>query len=409
MSSHKLRAVKPLFWFFMGSLSAGFLPAGCAKAAPVLEKQTLFYLSYGKMEDQLDAYHEEGRQSLFKDRLLMRDGLFYLSNSASSKIMIFNSYGDIINLYFNREVNPDPVLLRAASGGATRRLYEYPFRDLGEIALSPDKLLLADDRVAEDRMEYDPQLGAMFNRIVLQFDGEGNFIDYLGQEGPGGTPFPYIDKLRVTGEKELVVFTKNPSGWKVFWFSPQGKPLYTAEIANENLPVSSDRVRDYGFAVLETLDSSLSSGRLYLKIDSYLDYDKIPNTDRRGIEFFSSQLWTLDAPEGRYLSGVEIPGYAVSDPQGTGGEAALVYEFIGTAKEDYCFFICLAGGNRYNLMVMDALGRVLIRRDISLGEGKLMFKEFQVSSGGILSALIGWEDRAEVAWWRVDELGNWEG
>ena len=33
----------------------------------------------------------------------MQDGFFYISNGLSGKVMEFNSYGDILNLYYNEE------------------------------------------------------------------------------------------------------------------------------------------------------------------------------------------------------------------------------------------------------------------------------------------------------------------
>ena len=68
--------------------------------APVLEKELLFRLQYGLMEDQLDLYFHDGI-SEDTTRLAMRGGLFYLSTAGSNKVMEFTSYGDILTLYYH--------------------------------------------------------------------------------------------------------------------------------------------------------------------------------------------------------------------------------------------------------------------------------------------------------------------
>ena len=197
----------------------------------VLEKESLFTLGFGKMEDQINVFHKPDNKFLYKNRIFMKDGIFYISNGSSSKIMEFNSYGDILNLYYNSESNPEPVLLKKSTVEnvtATRNVYSYPFQDIGEIAVNSAKTLFVDDRIAENRIEYDQEMEVTLDRIILQFDKTGNFLDYLGQEGSGGTPFSVIDKIRITQRDELVVFTRNKTGWKIFWFATPTSAVRTS-------------------------------------------------------------------------------------------------------------------------------------------------------------------------------------
>ena len=158
-----------------------------------LEKEILFSLGYGKMEDQLNLQEPRGLTQFGKNRILMKNGFFYVGNGLSGKVMEFNSYGDILSLYHNEEMNPEPVLLfrgGSSDSAVTRNLYSHPFLDVGEIAVGKNKKLFVDDQIAENRREFDEELGVMLDRIILQFDRDGRFIDYLGQEGRGWNPLP---------------------------------------------------------------------------------------------------------------------------------------------------------------------------------------------------------------------------
>ena len=386
-----------------------FLFVSCnPRSGDILQKELLFELRYGKTEDQMNIFPEPGQNSLLKDRILMENGLFYISNGQSQKIMEFNSYGDIIYLYFNNLTNPEPVLLQVNeqdSVSSTRNVYHYPFIDIGEIGLTRSRMLLADDRIVENRIEHDRELGVLLDRIILQFDSRGNFLDYLGQEGPGGTPFPLIDKIRVTDNDEIVIFTVNPRGWRIFWFSPEGKPLFTRDIFDDSLPFPSKLVKDSGYYTLETIDCSNTERLLYIKADYFIDYTNVLETERTGTGFSSSQIITLDVEKNAFINLLEIPGYIQTEtrPGNLNQENRdLIYEFVGLTGKGTFFLMCLNGVNAYNLMIVDQEGRVYLRRNIVLGNEHLNFKEFNISNNGILTALISWEDRVEVSWWRTD-------
>ena len=378
------------------------------EAVEELEKEVLFDLGFGKMEDQINFYIEGDLDRLKKNRIIMKDGFFYISNALSGKIMEFNSYGDIINLFYNADRNPDPVLLtpRGATGeAATRNLYPYPFLDVGEIALGRDKTLYVDDLISVNRRERDEDLGVVLERIILQFDRDGRFIDYLGQEGNGGTPFPYIDKIRVTERDELVVFTRNTQGWRVFWFSPQKKPLYVVDILNDQLPVPESLSAPDLLAILENIECDLMERKLYLKIDYYAE--SIAQESENGSGFGGSFIWWLDMDVGTYNGRVRIPAHLkdTGKPQMfEEDKTELIYEFIGIARGEHLFLASLEGRNSYQLLILKPDGLVVKSGLINLGEERLENRQFFVTPQGILTGFLGWDDRVEIAWWRTDRF-----
>lgn len=63
----------------------------------------------GKAEDQIDLIQLPGMPFKERSRIVMKNGLFYISNGNTGKVMEFNSYGDILTLYYN----PEKILLRS--------------------------------------------------------------------------------------------------------------------------------------------------------------------------------------------------------------------------------------------------------------------------------------------------------
>ncbi len=189
-----------------------FLAVSCAPGAPqIMPKETLFPLELGALEDQIDLFQRADQTSPERDRFLFYNGLVLVSDGNARKIMEFSSYGDLLTLFFNPDTNPMPALVGASAGAASpdqvksRRSFAYPFNELGEIAMTEQNQLYVEDRVPAERRSLDTALQVVLQSRILRFDRDGKFLDFLGQEGIGGTPFPNVESLSVSASGELAV------------------------------------------------------------------------------------------------------------------------------------------------------------------------------------------------------------
>src|SRR5215471_12983922 len=66
-----------------------------------VEREDLFSLGIGPMEDQIALYSLNGTRGIRRTGFTMRDGLFYISDGNSGKIVRFNSYGDLLFMIYN--------------------------------------------------------------------------------------------------------------------------------------------------------------------------------------------------------------------------------------------------------------------------------------------------------------------
>lgn len=372
-----------------------------------IDRTDLFRLDIGRSEDEIDLFQLQGVPMAERTELFMRDGLIYVSNGPSNKVMEFTSYGDLISLIYNSSQNPEPVLLRAAGSDDTitnRSANAYPFTRVGNIAVTSDRTVFAEDRLPQERTMYDEELGVSLNRFVLRFNPEGRLIDYLGQEGIGGTPFPYIQDIHVTERDAVVVVSRTADAWLVFWFSQEGEPLYNVEISRARLPVpEGDRV----IPVLETVVPDREVPRLYLKINYYQESVDEQTGSAYGIDMLGSRVYHLDLQSGQYTDFAEVPRNTQPAPPGSVFSDQTVtyhYRLIGTAPGEHLYLLSRESEERSQLMIMKADGRVLRRRYLSFTENETVYRDVHVSPNGIVTALLGYRDRAEIAWWRTDSL-----
>ncbi|MDR0878732.1 MAG: hypothetical protein LBN21_11815, partial [Treponema sp.] len=173
-----------------------------------IAREDLFTLDIGRMEDQVALYNLEGDQGRRRTDFTMRDGLFYISDGNGQKIARYNSYGDLLFMIYNEDTNPQPITLRTnIEDGAqvTRWAFSYPLREPGQIVVDSRKHIYVEDRLPYERHSIDTESKALLDSVILHFDADGRFVEYLGQEGIGGSPFPRIIGLYTSIRDELAV------------------------------------------------------------------------------------------------------------------------------------------------------------------------------------------------------------
>lgn len=412
--------------------------AACSDSQPrALDREQLFSLGIGRAEDEIDLFRRESDPVIQRNAIAMRDGFVYISNAASNKVMELTSYGDLISLWYNPDDNPQPVLLQtnpSEGSVANRRAHQYPFTRVGDIAVTADKELYAVDLVTEERTIYDENLGVVLNRIVLTYDSSGELVDYIGQEGLGGTPFPYVERISVSSGGELSVVSKTADAWLVFWYGSRGNHLYTAEISLDRLPIPEDAVATNREAeelqeeaqedppdtpadtfetarqvipILENVIPDVEQRRVYLKLNYYEESVDPQTGTASGISTRSSRIYWLNLESGRYEGYVDIPKNTDTRSDGTvfdREEVEYMYDFVGTARGGHLFLLSRESDEQTELLIMRTDGRVVRRRMLVIEDRLASYKAFSVSDTGILTGFLGFDERVDIVWWRSDRL-----
>ncbi|MCL2720091.1 MAG: hypothetical protein FWD47_01955 [Treponema sp.] len=372
------------------------------REAGSVDREDLFSLEIGPMEDQIGLYSLDGNRGIRRTGFTMREGLFYISDGNSGKVVRYNSYGNMLFMIYNEDTNPPPIDLPVITDDehATRWAYSYPLEEPGWITVDSRKHIFVEDRLPQHDQRYDSETRALLDGIILHFDQNGRFINYLGREGIGGSPFPRIIGMTTSVNDELAIICRIPDGWNIYWFNSSGALLYVVKIYSNVIPVLADWPE--ALSIIDSITASPDSRRLYIKVDYTRDtFDQSTNT-RTGSEPISSVIWTFNIENGSYISSVEVPLYEITD-NGRSSDIRVFYSMLGATRNGklLLYFPVETG---YTLLYVDTHSREQQRGFIQFSYEELHYNDFYLSSEGILCAMLADNFNVKLVWWRTDRF-----
>jgi len=241
--------------------------------------------------------------------------------------------------------------------------------------------------------------------VILRFDRRGRQLGSLGEEGIGGSPFPFVSALYVTSNDQLVVVCRLPGSWEVFWYSREGAPLYQVEISNSNLPSRPERGTT---PVLVSVLPDLQVPLLYLIISSYKDAGDARSPASAATDAVTTRAYKLDLRTQQYNStSVEFPA---NPPHRTKTGLKTIEipsppsDLLGVSTNGSFYLLAYTDTNLYTLQILDSSGRVRAQRRVVIEDSELTFRDIHLSSTGIIYGLLADRARAHMAWWRSDLL-----
>jgi len=387
-------------------LGIALFAASCGlRGQPRLQREDLFFLDIGPMEDQIALFVFPDDAGMPRASLAMRDGLFYISDGTGRKIVRYSSFGDLLFLVFNDDTNPEPTDLRIRTeydGQMTRWAFTFPFRSPGRIAVDSRRHIYVEETLPNERHMFDAENQALLDNVVLHFDQDGRFVDFLGQGGRGGAPFPHIAGLHTTVNDEIVVVCRLATGWDVFWFNDQGEQLFLFRLKNDNIPAPPD-LQNF-FASIDAVMVAPDARKLFVKVDYYREIFEPLTGNRIGTETLNSLVWILSVEDGVPYGFVEVPffEYTITE-RGRAVHVNLLYSMMGVVQGGGMLFYFPAE-NGYELLRIDSSGHGQRRGFIEIAPEKQVFRSFHLSPEGILSALLADEWTTTVAWWRMERF-----
>ncbi|MDR2471360.1 MAG: hypothetical protein LBD09_04550 [Treponema sp.] len=376
--------------------------SGCSRGRiSSVARRDLFTLGIGPLEDQLNLSGVSGGGR--RTSLAMRDGFFYVSDTAGEKIVHYTSYGELLFMIYNGETAPPPLTLPEDTGRAgmlTRWSTAYPLREPGALTVDSRKHIYAAGKVEDERRASDAEDGALLDNVVVHFDDAGRFVNFLGQEGIGGKPFPRIMDIYASADDEIAVVCLLPSGWNVFWFNSEGTLLFLVHLRNDGIPRPPEAKVDY--ASMDMVAASPDERKLFFKVDYYRNI--LDGSGNAMAVPDSSVIWIMNVETGTYNESMAVPFFEyTSTEEGKKATQKLPYAMLGVIRHSRVFLYFPVDGG-YSLLVLTAGSREQRLGFIQVRNEELEYNTFNLSAEGILSGLLATEWEARLVWWRTDRL-----
>ena len=377
-------------------------------------------LNYGKYENELQLFNLANLGNI-NTKIFMKDGFFFIADDNAKKIIQTTSYGDLLGIIYNPETNPEPSFVRKITNSnaigsstenysqktITQSAQKHPFNNISNLAVDSEKNIFVVDQITAERQEQDLQSKTILKEVVLRFTNEGNFIDYIGQEGPGGTPFPFIKDIFVTKNNELIVTCITTEGNTVFWFNSAGFLKYTIPIKTESIPLVKDEYdmdsTEY-FVTIDKIIPDFTKQKLYIKTDYHKTVIDTESNVQSGIEYYQTLLHPLNVENGQFEEFLVIPPY---EDVVTDGFSKLTYntafDFLGVTESGWFFFM-IPDSTGYIVQMIQPNGQRIIKRHLKYNRDKTEYLNFTLSDDGIISALLASNEKVDILWWRTDSL-----
>lgn len=416
--------MKHFFNFILFSITLLFIfqNFSCSRNQTIttLKEEKLFTLKYGKYENELQLFNLANLGNI-NTKIFMKDGFFFIADDNAKKIIQTTSYGDLLGIIYNPETNPEPSFVRKITNSnaigsstenysqktITQSAQKHPFNNISNLAVDSEKNIFVVDQITAERQEQDLQSKTILKEVVLRFTNEGNFIDYIGQEGPGGTPFPFIKDIFVTKNNELIVTCITTEGNTVFWFNSAGFLKYTIPIKTESIPLVKDEYdmdsTEY-FVTIDKIIPDFTKQKLYIKTDYHKTVIDTESNVQSGIEYYQTLLHPLNVENGQFEEFLVIPPY---EDVVTDGFSKLTYntafDFLGVTESGWFFFM-IPDSTGYIVQMIQPNGQRIIKRHLKYNRDKTEYLNFTLSDDGIISALLASNEKVDILWWRTDSL-----
>ncbi len=359
----------------------------CARKQDASLREDAFAVAYGASEDELSPFVGNSGEDV-RPSLAVRDGYFYIADKAEKKVLRFNSYGDLLALYYS----PSPQITPALDAGGAVSMQTrtaYPFNAVGAVTADSRRRLFVADRLFPGWEEEDAGQNFVRSWVVRRFSKDGAYDGHIGRDGPGGAPFPYIDRLYTTGNDDLIVVCRTPEGLEAYWFSPEGYLLYAVPLELDLLPNSFEAEDGETFRSLMTALPGWDRKTLYLRIDYYRRVSAGDAPDEpSGIAYRAALLYPLDIEAGEFLPPIALP---------------LSAEVTGQSESGW-FFCVAPDGSDYAVYAVSPHSSWTPKRRLSVDPQGTAYCAFSLSPNGVLSALVAGQDSAQVVRWRTDSL-----
>jgi hypothetical protein len=275
------------------------------------------------------------------------------------------------------------------------------FRAPAKIAVDSAQTIYVADRMAAQARVFDQQTGSWCDGSVRRFGAQGAELAPLGQEGPGGTPFPTILSVDAMENDTLSIVAASETVVLVYHFGKAGNLLSVLRLARDSLPVpealGGSAAAKPGKRIHANIDGIRATSQgtdfeVALKMDYYREDLAAGSAVSAETNYVGSWIYRLDGQSGAEKGKIALApaGSDLDIPQLvgiSGGLSYLLYRRLGQNPGDFI------------LQLIDGKGKAQSRYRMELPAGSREVIALKVSAKGQVYALLGAADAVRAVWW----------
>lgn len=380
-----------------------------------LKRTDLFELGYGLGGTQVDFSPAGPGRPQNRLRLAFRDGIFHVSSPGAARVMRLSAYGDLLALVFDPARSTPPVMNDSAF---SVRIEGF---SPGEIAVDSRQRIFVEDRLPPRNRSYNAVQGAWCERVVRRFGKGGAEEPWIGQEGPGGSPFAAISAIHVLDNDDLVVLSATETYLIAHRFGADGTLLNSLLLPRDGLPlpeplagpapVTSQAASGSGqsggsLARLHVYPDGMvpygpaSAPRVALKLDYVREkYDALSGAVV-GAELAGSWIMSFDMKSAALIGETRL-----TDPSASQEEPSL--RLLGRDGAAYILLeSSMDGPSARNVRVVGEDGSVIARFRLGLPEGTASVPEMVLAGGSVIGALVEMPLGVKAVYWSLGSAGG---
>ena len=387
-----------------------------------IKKQNLFMLSAGYKQDQVIMDGILVNNNYFQPDILYKDGFLYLSDVKNAKVLKISSTGDLVLVIYSPEKNPligsknndqnknnpqNAIENTPDNGIKTIIKKTYDFQIIEKLAVDTNKNIYVTEYAKEYSL-FDEKNNHYYLRYVLQFDRNGNFTRKIGRNGTDSEPFGFIWMMSCDENNNLIVITKNSTGFNLHRFDEKGN-LNKHFIINKNFlnklsPGLADKV--YELIDIHILNSQ---NNFAVTIDIYGSTQE--NNEQiytNGI--FTKNIYIINIQTDNIFLVHQFKPKKVMNKEKTKEWYLPLPALLGISNENYFIFYQqdIFSGN-FILEITNQFGRKIVdKKSIALNQQKEILSYFKIADDGSIYTYQVNEDTIDFfRWrWRTDLFTN---
>ncbi|WP_421622929.1 hypothetical protein R5397_03635 [Borrelia sp. MN22-0132] len=315
------------------------------------------------------------------------NGLVYIVEAKANKLMIFNSYGKLIQTYQNGIFKTNSDL----------KIKKVDFENIKAIYPSKDFIVVS-DKLNNKKSKFDEKENIAYSTRIFILNKDSS-VEVLGQEGRNGTLFPQVYDINIDDKNNIAIITISNEGYIIYSYDKDLSPLYKIYVNTNILQIPEEEKKKYNISI-DKVFFEVNKKIIYVKTTHYENIRTNENINDLGVRIKNQYFYTMSLNKNKEFeikNKITLPQNLLDDQQ----ESFI--NIIGIQKDKIIASTNMKNLSNTLIWKLDKKGKIK-EQMVLIEPPNLKFLAESLSKDGILSILYGEKSGVSVYWWNLKTL-----